>query len=121
ANYGFDMFYDGSDLGLDWNSTDADLLREFREIYADETEAHPDQPLFIFSLTLHQHGPHMTPLAELPAPYDKPLFAGKFKPAALDDWLNLNLGNYLHRAALSSQMLGQLEAMLWGSGRETVL
>ena len=121
ANYGFDMFYDGSDLGLDWNSTDADLLREFREIYADETEAHPDQPLFIFSLTLHQHGPHMTPLAELPAPYDKPLFAGKFKPAALDDWLNLNLGNYLHRAALSSQMLGQLETMLWGSGRETVL
>jgi phosphoglycerol transferase MdoB-like AlkP superfamily enzyme len=121
ANYGFDMFYDGSDLGLDWKSTDADLLRVFRTIYADETEAHPDQPLFIFSLTLHQHGPHMTPLESLPAPYDKPLFAGRFKPPDLDRWLNLNLGNYLYRASLSSQMLDELEALLWGSGRETVL
>ena len=121
ANYGFDMFYDGTDLGLDWKSTDADLMRAFREIYADETEAHPDQPLFIFSLTLHQHGPHMTPLETLPAPFDKPLFAGKFKPADLDVWLNLNLGNYLYRAALSSQTLEDLEAMLWSSGRETVL
>lgn len=121
ANYGFDMFYDGNDLGLDWKSTDADLLRAFRTIYADETEAHPDQPLFIFSLTLHQHGPHMTPLDTLPAPFDKPLFSGRFKPPDLDRWLNLNLGNYLYRATLSSQMLGELEALLWGSGRETVL
>ena len=95
ANYGFDMFYDGTDLGLGWDSTDADLLRVLRQIYSDETEAHPDQPLFIFTLTLHQHGPHMTPLAELPAPFDKPLFSGKFKPPDLDRWLNLNLGNYL--------------------------
>jgi phosphoglycerol transferase MdoB-like AlkP superfamily enzyme len=121
ANYGFDMFYDGSDLGLGWDSTDQDLFRVLREIYSDETEAHPNQPLFIFTLTLHQHGPHMTPLQELPAPFDRPLFSGKFKPPDLDRWLNLNLGNYLHRAALSSQMLEALESMLWSSGRETVL
>ncbi|HMM66373.1 MAG TPA: sulfatase-like hydrolase/transferase [Dokdonella sp.] len=121
ANYGYDMFYDGTDLGLGWKSTDADLLKAFRQIYSDETEAHPDQPLFIFTLTLHQHGPHMTPLEELPAPFDKPLFRGKFKPPELDDWLNLNLGNYLQRAALSSQMLDELESMLWASGRATVL
>jgi phosphoglycerol transferase MdoB-like AlkP superfamily enzyme len=121
ANYGFDMFYDGTDFGLGWESTDADLLAVFRQIYADETEAHPQQPLFIFTLTLHQHGPHMTPLEQLPAPFDKPLFAGKFKPAALDAWLNLNLGNYLQRAALSSQMLDGMQKLLWGSGRPTVL
>lgn len=121
ANYGFDMFYDGTDYGLGWESTDADLLEVFRQIYAGETEAHPDQPLFIFTLTLHQHGPHMTPLEQLPAPFDKPLFKGKFKPAALDDWLNLNLGNYLQRAALSNRMIDSMRDVLWGSGRATVL
>ncbi|MEP6881574.1 MAG: sulfatase-like hydrolase/transferase [Dokdonella sp.] len=121
ANYGFDMFYDGTDHGLGWESTDADLLNVFRQIYSDETEAHPDQPLFIFTLTLHQHGPHMTPLEQLPPPFNKPLFSGKFKPAALDDWLNLNLGNYLQRAALSSDMVESMRKMLWGSGRPTVL
>lgn len=121
ANYGYDMFYDGTDLGLGWESTDADLLEAFRRIYADETEAHPDQPLFFFTLTLHQHGPHMIPLEELPAPFDKPLFKGKFSPPALDNWLNINLGNYLQRAALSSAMLADMRNMLWSSGRPTVL
>jgi len=54
-------------------------------------------------LTLHQHGPHMTPLTDLPAPYDKPLFPGKFPPKDLDDWLNLNLGNYLERLQQSDR------------------
>ncbi|MBL0164778.1 MAG: sulfatase-like hydrolase/transferase [Xanthomonadales bacterium] len=121
SNYGFDMFYDGTDHGLGWKSTDAELFEVFRQIYAEETAAHPDQPLFIFTLTLHQHGPHMTPLEELPAPFDKPLFHGKFKPPALDDWLNLNLGNYLQRAALSSQMIESMRELLWSSGRPTVL
>jgi phosphoglycerol transferase MdoB-like AlkP superfamily enzyme len=121
ANYGFDMFYDGTDFGLGWESTDAELLEVFRQIYADETEAHPQQPLFIFTLTLHQHGPHMTPLEQLPEPFNKPLFAGKFKPAALDAWLNLNLGNYLQRAELSSRMLDGMQRLLWDSGRPTVL
>lgn len=121
AHYGFDMFYDGTDFGLDWDSTDADLFRVFRQIYSDEVEAHPDQPLFIFTLTLHQHGPHMTPLEKLPAPFNKPLFEGAFKPAELDNWLNLNLGNYLYRASLSDAMLESMREMLWSSGRPTVL
>ncbi|MFA7321918.1 MAG: sulfatase-like hydrolase/transferase [Dokdonella sp.] len=121
ANYGFDQFYDGTDHGLGWESTDADLFEVFEQIYADETRAHPQQPLFIFTLTLHQHGPHMTPLEQLPAPFDKPLFRGKFKPPELDAWLNLNLGNYLQRAALSSRMLESMRDLLWNSGRPTVL
>lgn len=121
ASYGFDRFYDGTDYGLDWKSTDADLLDVFTRIHAEETAAHPDRPLFIFTLTLHQHGPHMTPLEQLPAPYNKPLFRGKFAPTALDDWLNLNLGNYLERLSRSDTMLRDLRTMLWSSGRETVL
>ncbi|MEO8011871.1 MAG: sulfatase-like hydrolase/transferase [Dokdonella sp.] len=121
ADYGFDRFYDGTDYGLDWKSTDADLLEVFTRIHAEETAAHPDRPLFIFTLTLHQHGPHMTPLEKLPAPFNRPLFGGKFAPTALDDWLNLNLGNYLERLSRSDAMLRDLRAMLWSSGRDTVL
>jgi phosphoglycerol transferase MdoB-like AlkP superfamily enzyme len=119
--YGFDAFYDGTEYGLGWESTDADLLKVFERIYADEKHEHPEQPLFVFMLTLHQHGPHMTPLAQLPAPYDKPLFAGTFKPKDLDDWLNLNLGNYLERLQQSDAMIADLEKFLLGAERPAVL
>ena len=119
--YGFDAFYDGTQYGLGWESTDADLLKVFERIYADEKRVHPEQPLFVFMLTLHQHGPHMTPLAELPAPYDTPLFAGKFPPKDLDNWLNLNLGNYLERLQQSDAMLADLEKFLLGGDHPAVL
>ena len=119
--YGFDAFYDGTEYGLGWESRDADLLKVFERIYADEKRERPDQPLFVFMLTLHQHGPHMTPLAELPAPYDKPLFSGKFSPKDLDDWLNLNLSNYLERLQQSDAMMSDLEKLLLGGERPVVL
>jgi hypothetical protein len=119
--YGFDAFYDGTDYGLGWDSRDADLLAVFERVYADEKRMHPDTPLFVFMLTLHQHGPHMVPLAELRSPYDKPLFPGKFRPKKLDEWLNLNLGNYLERLQQSDAMLARLEAMLLDRDQPTVL
>ena len=119
--YGFDAFYDGTEYGLGWTSHDADLLKVFERIYADEKRVHPDTPLFVFMLTLHQHGPHMVPLAELAAPYDKPLFPGAFKPKALDDWLNMNLGNYLERLQQSDAMLTDLEKFLLGGEHPAVL
>ena len=119
--YGFDAFYDGTEYGLGWESHDADLLKVFERIYADEKRVHPDQPLFVFMLTLHQHGPHMTPLAELPPPYDKPLFRGKFSPKDLDDWLNLNLNNYLQRLQESDAMLTDLEKFLLGGEHPALL
>ena len=119
--YGFDAFYDGTQYGLGWESTDADLLKVFERIYADEKRVHGDQPLFVFMLTLHQHGPHMTPLAELPPPYDKPLFPGAFPPKDLDSWLNLNLGNYLERLQQSDSMLTELERFLLGGDHPVVL
>jgi len=119
--YGFDAFYDGTQYGLGWGSHDADLLKVFERVYADEKRVHPDQPLFVFMLTLHQHGPHMEPLDQLPPPYDKPLFPGRFKPKPLDDWLNLNLGNYLSRLAESDAMLADLEKFLLGRDHPAVL
>ena len=114
--YGFDEFYDGTENGLGWESTDFDLLKVFDRILAQERKDHPDTPLFIFMLTLHQHGPHMTPLGQLPSPYNKPLF-----PKQLDPWLNLNMGNYLSRLEQSEQAMAELEQKLFANDRRTVL
>lgn len=119
--YGFDAFYDGTQYGLGWESHDADLLQVFKRIYEEERRVHPKEPLFVFMLTLHQHGPHMKPLAELAPPFDRPLFPGRFKPRKLDDWLNLNLGNYLERARESDAMMSDLESFLLGGERPMVL
>ncbi len=119
--YGFDAFYDGTQYGLGWESHDAELLEVFKRIYEDEKRVNPKQPLFVFMLTLHQHGPHMKPLAELKPPFDQPLFPGRFKPKKLDEWLNLNLGNYLERLQESDAMLADLEKFLLGGERPAVL
>ncbi|MGH8211737.1 MAG: sulfatase-like hydrolase/transferase [Rhodanobacteraceae bacterium] len=122
ADYGFDAFYGGEQLGLGWHSTDADLMRAFRQVFAAEKQRAHGKPVFLFMLTLHQHGPHMTPLAQLPAPYDKPLFAGKLAAdKLLDDWLNLNLGNYLQRLSMSDAAEAQLESMLRADDRPALL
>lgn len=121
ALYGFDAFHDGSDYGLGWESTDQDLLAVFRQVYAQEKADHPDRPLFVFMLTLHQHGPHMTPLALLPAPFERPLFPGAFTPRKLDEWLNLNIGNYLERLRQSDAVLAELERFALDRKQPTVL
>jgi len=121
ANYGFDRFYDGQDFGLSWESSDNDLMQVFDRIYADEKKQFGDKPLFIMMLTLHQHGPHNTPYKEMQAPYDKPLFPGKWKPKDLDDWLNLNLGSYLERLDGSDAAITHLEKTLLDGDRPTLL
>lgn len=119
--YGFDKFYDGQDFGLSWESSDNDLMQVFDRIYAEERKTAGDQPLYIMMLTLRQHGPHATPLEEQKPPYDKPLFPGRWQPKGLDDWLNLNLGNYLYRLDGSDAAIAHLEKTLLDGERPTVL
>jgi phosphoglycerol transferase MdoB-like AlkP superfamily enzyme len=123
ADYGFDAFHGGRELGLGWGATDAEVFRAFERVFETEREKAHGKPLFVFMLTLHQHGPHMTPLSELPAPYDKPLFTDKLAPgnAALDEWLNLNLANYLQRLAMSDAAMAQLEGFLRHNGHPVLL
>lgn len=122
ANYGFDAFYGGEQVGLGWHSGDADLVRTFARVFAIEKVKAHGAPVFLFMLTLHQHGPHMTPLAQLPPPYDKPLFTGRIaRDKALDDWLNLNLGNYLQRLDESDRAEAALEEMLRKDDRPALL
>ncbi len=122
ADYGFDAFYGGEQLGLGWHSTDADLMHAFQRVFAAEKRKANGKPVFLFMLTLHQHGPHMTPLSQLPAPYNKPLFSGKLaSDKLLDDWLNLNLTNYLQRLAMSDAAEAHLESMLRADDRPALL
>ncbi len=120
-NYGFDAFYDGKDYGLSWESSDNDLFQVFNQIYDKEKQVYGKQPLFVMMLTLRQHGPHMTPLKKLPPPYDKPLFPGKFAPKAFDEWINLNLGNYLQRLKGSDLAMAALEKKLLDADRPVLL
>ena len=121
ANYGFDAFYDGQDYGLSWESSDSDLFQVFNQIYDKEKQVNGKQPLFVMMLTLRQHGPHMTPLKTLAAPFNKPLFPGKFTPKALDEWMNLNLGNYLNRLNGSDIAMANLEKKLLDGDRPALL
>ena len=116
AFYGADRQIDNSETGLGWESPDTDVFKVFDKVYAEERATYPDQPLFIFVLTLRQHGPHMTPLKDLPAPYNKPLF-----PTQTDDWLNLNLGNYLYRLEQSDLAMAAFEKRLFDTEKPRVL
>jgi phosphoglycerol transferase MdoB-like AlkP superfamily enzyme len=120
-DYGFDKFYDGADYGLSWHSPDSDLVQVFDRIYAQEKKTIGKQPLFVMMLTLRQHGPHMDPYNTMPAPFDKPLFPGRWKPADLDAWLNLNLTNYLYRLAGSDVAITHIEKTLLDGGRPAIL
>ncbi|MES2405582.1 MAG: sulfatase-like hydrolase/transferase [Pseudomonadota bacterium] len=123
ADYGFDAFYGGQELNLDWGATDAEVFAALQRVFKAEKAKAGGKPLFVFVLTLYQHGPHMTPFKEMPAPYDKPLFPDKLAPGnkPLDDWLNLNLTNYLQRVSMSSAAMSKLEGFLRGDDRPVLL
>jgi len=121
-DYGFDTLYDGAELGLPWHAKDQQVFDLFWKLYRQEKQAHPGRPLFFFVLTLHQHGPHMTALHKLPAPYNKAPFPRRLgQQKGLDDWLNLNLANYLQRNAESDLALRALETRLLDREVPTVL
>ena len=122
-DYGFDALYDGAELGLKKHPRDAEVFDLFWKLYQQERVARPQQPLFFFVLTLRQHGPHMTPLKKLPAPYRQALFPGQFSRSnrALDDWLNLNAANYLARNAESDLALQALESRLLDRATPSIL
>jgi hypothetical protein len=123
ADYGFDAFYGGRELKLGWGTTDQEVFRALEHVFEVEKAKARGKPVFVFVLTLHQHGPHMTPLAQLPPPYDKPLFTGRLARgnATLDDWLNLNLTNYLQRLSMSDAAMAELESFLHRQGRPVLL
>ena len=114
ADYGFDEFHDAGELGLVWESTDADLVARFEDIYRRE-RARDDRPLFFMLLTMRQHGPHDKPLAALPPPWNVPPLPGA------DARINRNLGTYLFRLHQSSDAIADLRHFLFTGSRPAVL
>ncbi|MEP7097673.1 MAG: sulfatase-like hydrolase/transferase, partial [Dokdonella sp.] len=114
ADYGFDEFYDATDLGLVWESTDADIVHAFETVQRRE-RAKDDRPLFFMILTMRQHGPHDYPLDPLPPPWNTA------PVPALDAHINRNLGTYLYRLQESSDAIAELRRFLFADGKPTVL
>lgn len=114
ADYGFDEFYDATDLGLAWESTDGDIVHKFEDIQRRE-RVKEDRPLFFMILTMRQHGPHDYPLDPLPPPWSTPPLP------ALDARVNRNLGNFLYRLHESNDAITELRRFLFADGRPTVL
>src|SRR3569623_3308926 len=108
VDYGFDALYDAGDLNLRWESPDTEFASRVEEIWQREREKADGAPLFVFALTMRQHGPHADPLESLPPPFDHALF-----PKA-DAATNLALGNYLARLHQSDDAMKQCEHLVLG-------
>jgi len=66
-HYGFDEFYAVEELGIesDWQSTsDAVVFKKSMQVLAQH---HDERPVFVFILTIKNHGPHATRVNEIAA------------------------------------------------------
>jgi hypothetical protein len=114
AEYGFDEFHDAIELGIEWETTDLQLVDKVEEIHR-RLRAEDDRPLFLMVLTMRQHGPHDKPLDALPPPWNE-------APAPrLDARANRNIGTYLYRLQQSERALAKLRDYLFAAGRPVVL
>jgi phosphoglycerol transferase MdoB-like AlkP superfamily enzyme len=109
-NYGFDEFYSADDLKLkgDWHAQHDGLVFE-RALAA--VQAHPDpRPLFLYVLTIRNHGPHGDITGKLPARY-----------AAVEKQLGLPLADYLERLDDSAREFDEVRRSWLGSPRPRVI
>ena len=113
--YGFDQFYDATQLGLEeWEETDQQMFDAAKRVY-DKVKK-PGQPVFVMILTLAQHGPHDTdPLSSLPAPFNKGVLKG------LPTAESLNFNTYLSNLHNSDVAMRGLEHDFLDRAQPTVL
>ncbi|HEX2886959.1 sulfatase-like hydrolase/transferase [Vineibacter terrae] len=118
--YGFDqvrphpLITSGHRQGY-WDLSDRELLAYVRQVIAEE-DAKPDRaPLFIFMLTLQQHGPHAAALNGQPPRDDRPTFP------TIERELNAKLNDYLTRLAWSSDAMRDFDAAMARRGEPYVL
>jgi hypothetical protein len=90
-HYGFDEYYAGENLHVssDWHKIHDHIV--FDKALALARETHDNRPLFIFALTIRNHGPHGDAESRIPAAYRHIL-----QPA------NAELADYLARLNDSS-------------------
>jgi hypothetical protein len=110
AHYGFDEFYDIKDLRLpdEWGDTHDSMVFD-KALSLAERQDDP-RPVFVFVLTIRNHGPHGPPKTKVPA---------SFAPASLAT--NEELGDFLARMRDSSNDLVALSNRWLRSERPHVL
>jgi phosphoglycerol transferase MdoB-like AlkP superfamily enzyme len=109
-NYGFDEFYSADDLHLkgDWHAQHDGLVFE-RALAA--VQVHPDpRPLFLYVLTIRNHGPHGDIRGTLPSRY-----------AVVQKQLGMPLADYLERLDDSARELDALRRSWLASPRARVI
>ena len=118
--YGFDqvlphpMITSGQREGY-WDLSDRELLDYVRQVIAEE-DAKPDrEPLFIFVLTLQQHGPHASALNGQPPRDDRSTFP------TVEPELNAKLNDYLTRLDWSNDAVRDFDAAMTKRAQPYVL
>ncbi|MBC7983524.1 MAG: sulfatase-like hydrolase/transferase [Candidatus Obscuribacterales bacterium] len=91
-DYGFDEFYDRRALGLPDEWTDTRDRMVFDKTLALVHQKIDSRPIFVFVLTIRNHGPHGKPLEKLPS---------QFRPVAKQ--MSERMADYLARLRESSQ------------------
>ncbi len=108
--YGFDEIREHPVIGSEkrnyWALSDRDIFRFIEELLREE-DVRPDRPpLFIYALTVQQHGPHAAGRPGQPPRDEHPTFAG------LDIEVNAKLNDYLSRLTQSDEAVALLQAAL---------
>lgn len=109
-HYGFDEFYDRRDLGLgdDWPAVYDHMV--FDKTLALAARSNDPRPLFVFVLTIRNHGPHGAQEHELPRDY-----------APLAKQTDKRMADFLARLRDSSQDYIALSNTWFASSRPRVL
>lgn len=116
GHYGFDEIYAAEDLGFqdDWLQIyDRDVYKKAIEKLEDKAkQANKNQPVFIYILTIQNHGPHDTLLESPLAP---------FVPYNGDSSAKMDLEVYRQRYVQSIRDIKNFETYLLNRKRETVI
>lgn len=105
-SYGFNQIVDINDEGEDthnWDTPDAKMLKIFEKVIDRQTT---QKPLFVFMLTIYQHGPHQGKAKPFSADYQMQNF--KDYNASMNEGLN----HYLDRLHLSEVAATEAEHYL---------
>jgi Sulfatase len=108
--YGFDEFYDAQDLDMpnEWGDVHDGLI--FDKLLATLAQKHDERPVFVFVLTIRNHGPHGTDIKAIPEPF-----------RALEATLTAPIADYLARARDSSNAFNKLSTQWLRTGHPRVI
>jgi hypothetical protein len=117
--YGFDEIREHPVIGNErrnyWALSDRDIFRFIEQVLREEDARADRPPLFIYALTVQQHGPHAAGHPGQPPRNERRTFA------ALDIEVNAKLNDYLSRLTQSDEAIAVLQAALKRRDRPWVL